>query len=317
MEKIRALVSHWASLGSEFSNDHLKLCFLWYDEVIIETIVPNEKGFFFSKYIDQSSFSKKELMVFTDIVLPLEERVPKNLLKDFYKSKEPGYPRWGKNCENYTYPNPMNAHQYAHNALIAHIQNEWGIKKTDRHNVEHVEGAARVAVESVRLWDSINKDIPCMLQANNNEKIAMVAARRFNYNDTVEVEPFKLFERIVPSLATVPWGDIIRLKEKGDFDNLRKKVAEVISGSSCDINDAQHELSRLEEKATSEIIEKYRPNVNKITIESAISNIPCIPILNPVSAFFGARDIREEFRKAEELNWFYLLRDIKKLITQE
>lgn|GEM_PF-2324311 len=112
---------------------------------------------------------------------------------------------------------------------------------------------------------------------------------------------------------STPWSSIIAIKKRGDFDSLRGKISDVIFANSGNLDQAQQELLKLEEDAAERIIEENRPNIRKLAIESAISNIPCVPILNPASIFFGARDVRNEAKKAKNLNWFYVLHDIRNL----
>lgn len=131
MKTLRSLVSLFARSNDNFRKDHLKLCFLWYDEVIIESINEHDRANYVSHIIENKNLEKKHIRIFTDIVIPLEERVSKDLLDEYSKSKDPNYPRWGENLEKFTYPSPENAKQYAHNVLLEHIQSEWGFKDSD------------------------------------------------------------------------------------------------------------------------------------------------------------------------------------------
>lgn len=313
MNKLRSLVSIFAKSNDNFRNDHLKLCFLWYDEVMIECINEYDRANYVSHIIENENLEKKYIRIFTDIVIPLEEKVSKEVLDEYSKSKDHTYPRWGENLEKFTYPSPENAKQYAHNVLLENIQCEWGFKDSDGAAIEHAEGRARVATDAISLWEAVQQELPCMMEANNDEKLAMASANIFNTKEKDSVNPFKLFETSVPNLAGVSWSEIIEIKAQGNFDSLQNKIKEIVMITPNDLSAAQKELEELEHKATEEIIEKYRPNIKKVAIESLLSNIPNIPFINPVSAFFGIRDTIEEKKKETEKSWYYLLRDIRNI----
>lgn len=313
MKTLRSLVSLFAKSNDNFRNDHLKLCFLWYDEVIIESINEYDRANYVSRIIENENLERKYIRIFTDIAIPLEEKVSKDLLDEYSKSKDHTYPRWGENLEKFTYPSPENAKQYAHNVLLEHIQSEWGFKDSDGAAIEHAEGRARVATDAIILWETVQQELPCIMEANNDEKLAMASANIFNTKEKDSVNPFKLFETSVPNMGDVSWSEIIEIKAQGNFDSLRNKLKEIIMITPNDLSSAQKELEKLEHEATEEIIEKYRPNIKKVAIESLMSNIPNIPFINPVSAFFGIRDTIKEKKKATEKSWFYLLRDVRNI----
>lgn len=312
----RAFVSSFAELEDSFRNDHMKLCFLWHDEIMLEVLNEYSRNNYASQILNESPLDKGQLSIFTDVVVPLQDRVSKELIEQHRNTRQHGYPRWGKDYKNFTYPKPENAQQYAHNMLLAHIQRDWGIKEFDGADVEHAEGRARVAINAVSLWEHIQQETECMMEASFDERLAMVSASMFNSNSEKAIEPFTLFETSVPNLSSVPWSEVIDLKRKGHFDRLRVKLKEIVSVSKNDLATARQELSHLEIQATEEIIEKYRPNVRKVALESAAANIPCVPILNPISAFFGVRDTIKEKRKFNDLAWLYLLRDVRNLVNE-
>ena len=311
MKISRSLISCFAAINNDFRNDHLKLCFLWYDEIMIETLNEYGRINYANQILHDEELERKQIQIFTDIVTPLEERVSKGLLDNYRNSEDHTYPRWGENLEKFTYPSPQDAKQYAHNALLAHIQREWEFEEFDGAAIEQAEGRARVAINAVSLWETVQQEVPCMMEANYDERLAMASANIFNTKEKDPVEPFKLFETSAPSLVGVSWSEIIKLKINGNFDSLRDKLKEVVALTPNDLSAAQDELEKLEQEAIEDIIEKYRPNVKKVAIESVLANIPGIPLVNPAGAFFGVRDTIEEKNKATELSWFYLLRDVR------
>lgn len=306
----RAFISSCAELEDGFRNNHMKLSFLWHDEIMLDLFNDYRRQNFPSQITNGETLDKKQLSIFTDVFVPLQDRVSKELLETHDNSRPIGYPRWGKKQENYTYPIPENAEQYAHNMLLAHIKKEWG---DEDFSVEHAEGRARVAIDTVSLWEYVQQETRCILEASFDERLTMRSANMFNSQAPQSIEPFSLFQTSVPNLSSVSWKEIINLKKAGNFDKLRDKLSEIISTFPNDISLAQNELASVEKKAMEEIIEKYRPNVSKVALESAAANIPGIPLFNPISAFFGLRDTYNEKKKFNELSWFYLLRDVRDL----
>jgi len=56
MSQARTLVSYWAAFSSKkFLVDHLKLCFLWYDETIIETVGDYQRRNFYQGGVHEKS----------------------------------------------------------------------------------------------------------------------------------------------------------------------------------------------------------------------------------------------------------------------
>lgn len=311
MKNYRTLISTYTSIDEKFRRDQIKLCFLWYDEVLFENIGTYDESRWFSNLLLGEELPTKLLHDLTDSIVPLHSRTNVDMKEYYEKQLGRGFPRWGENWEQYTYPEPENAEQYAHNCLLKKIEAEWCL---DGLADEHAEGRARVATDAISLWQVINKDVPCMLQANDDEKLAMSAAASFySHDQSSKPEAFELFSLSVPEMTNVPWSEVIALKRKGNFDQLRNRLREVFQSSNGDMNAAYSELNKHEQRATEEILEKYRPNVKKVVAESLWANIPNIPFLNPIGAYFAARDIKQERDKASNLNWFYLLRDVRNL----
>lgn len=69
-------------------------------------------------------------------------------------------------------------------------------------------------------------------------------------------------------------------------------------------------LTNLKKNAIDSIVEKGRPKVKRVAIESILANIPGMAV-NPFSIFFGIRDTLSAAKKQKDIVWLYLLRDIK------
>lgn len=305
-----SLISSFAGTNN-FNEDHLKLCFLWYDKILLETIGEYHRTNYARQILEKENIGNNDLNNFTDIVLPLDGVVSNDLLGEYENSREHDYPRWEKDGYlYYSYPSPVNANEYAHNVLLAHIQHDWKIEKVRGIDVEQMEGRARVAIDAVNLWEYVQQEVDCIMEANNDEKLAMTSAREFNLKEKSSIDPFKIFEMSVPNLSKVPWSEIIKLKINGDIDGLRNKFKESCILAPHELDLAQKQFKTLEKEAFENIIDKFRPSTKKVTIETLLANIPGLP-LNPASVFFGVRDIISEKNKTDELSWYYFLRDIK------
>lgn len=141
MSGTRALVSSWtAGQDDAFREDHLKLCFLWYDEILVEPL----GQFDASKFIDElleGETSRSITHAVSDVIRPLDEELRKEITGGLREEASRGYPRWGDNLENYTYPDPESATQFAHNELLAAIANEKGVDRfTDGYRFSSPKG---------------------------------------------------------------------------------------------------------------------------------------------------------------------------------
>ncbi|WAE62309.1 hypothetical protein OUY36_01665 [Stutzerimonas sp. R40042] len=308
MDREIALISTFGMLENGFREDHLKLAFLWYDEVMFEVLRMDDEETEMSRIVRLDELSRSDVHAITDIIVPLTRRVSKDLRAEITKFDMRGYPRWGKE-ENFTYPNPATPEEYAHNQLLRKISREWGGIPDD--GVEHAEGRARVAVDAIKLWKDVSHEIPCILQANDDEKAAMKAVCLFEAPPSSNVSSFKLFEASVPSLKSVPWSEIVAIKRKGNYDKLRRAMTEVLASSGANLAVAQEKLYQAEAKASEEIIERYRPSVKSVIAEALWSNIPNIPFVNPVGVYFGVRNVAKEREKAKNYDWYYMLRDVR------
>ena len=314
MGKSTAFASNSAIIDQSFQMDDLKMSFLWYDEILWQNLrvdlVDNFLNIFFERY----PLSRSEQKIFTDILVPISDRIKLNELPELTH----GYPRvFSEDRKSYAlekfyhYPDPSTPEQFAHNKLLSIIEQEHNVISFKGIEVEWAEGQAALAIDNVKRWEFINQIFPSFMLSTKDEKAAMIALSQFRGNDK-RIEPVILFQQSIPSLETVPWKSIIELKRNGAFDSLRRKLKNLLDSSSYDLTKAKIELEEEEKRATEEIIDKYRPNIKKTSIESVLSNIPTGPIPNPAGLFLGGRAIKKEIEKSKNYEWFYLLRDIKK-----
>jgi hypothetical protein len=292
---------------AEFRSDHLKLCYLWYDEVLFETIGEFDDHRFFSRLLGDCPENIQNEV--TDVLIPLSRRV--NLVDtDTPDDMHRGYPRWGSNQENYDFPEPENTTQFAHNAVLRRLEAESGVDRFRGIVVQHAEGRARVAVDAVGLWERVNAALPCVLQASAHEKVAMLAAQEYGNQSGPPANAFGLFDTVVPSLRSMTWTEVGELRQRGGFGGLRQKIQEAFEVATGDPQKARAVFQGFEDATTNEIVERFRPSVRNVTVEAILTNLPGLP-LNPFGFFTGGRDIAEEVTKRNKLDWFYLLRDMR------
>ncbi|WP_156124353.1 hypothetical protein [Achromobacter sp. RTa] len=252
----RALVSSiTSSIDEDFRVNHLKLCFLWYEEILIETLGKFDERRFYAKLLGKESDNRKISHTLSDIIVPLEKRVQKDVIGDVLSRSGPGYPRWGDEYENYTYPEPENGEQFAHNQLLQHIANERGFERfEDGYDIEQAEGRARAAVDAVLLWERVNNELPCMLQTNGDEKLAMVSAQQFSAGENGSPNPFILFDTEIPCLESVSWEQIIQFRKNGSLKSLRDKFGDSFRMAGGNLDQAKVLFDQTEQDALTRLL---------------------------------------------------------------
>jgi hypothetical protein len=318
MNTSRALVSHLTSVtDKDFRSDHLKLCLLWYDEIIIETIGDYDEKRFIGGLLQSEHPHRTVSHALSDVIRPLDKQLQEHITGGWRQQAQRGYPRWGDDDENYTYPEPENTEQYAHNYLLEKIAQEHGVSRfNDGYDVEQAEGRARIAVDAVTLWEGVNAELPCMLQANQDEKAAMTAAKQFLSGQSIQDASFSLFEIAIPSLLDVTWNEVVQFRKNGSLKSLRDKIAQSVASAGADLEAAKSLFDRSEQEAIDAMLESARPRVKRVAIESILANLPGMAV-NPFSLFFGIRDTAAAHKKNQENGWLYLLRDIKKTASEK
>lgn len=310
MTASRALVSSVAMTTDEsLRSDHLKLCYLWYDEILFETLRPDLEDHSIKRLV--GDLPRRDLHEISDVFVGVNRRLPEEVTGTISNRLPRGYPRWGEDQEHYDYPDPENALEFAHNQLLRAIEAEMGVGRFDGIDVEHAEGSARVAVDAVALWDRVNRHLPCMLQSNAHEKLAVEAVATFQLTEPHASASVELFQATIPSLAKVSWSEIAQLRRQGGFKALRSKIEQASALAAQDFTAARQIFSEFEDDTVSLIVDKFRPKVRKVALEGILANVPGFPVFNPFSLFFSSRDTGMAIKNASELSWLYLLRDIR------
>ncbi len=314
MTSSRALVSFTTVVADEsFRCDDLKLCCLWYDEILFQMLGEYDASGFFSRLIGGEDKPDSTAKALREVMVPLTERVSREVLDDvFDASMREGYPRWGDEYRNYNYPDPETPAEYAHNRLLDHIALEHGVSRfEDGYDIEQAEGLARNSVNAVTLWARVNAEVPCMLQANAYEKIGLEAALQFSSGVGDNPVASRLLQMALPSLSGLTWRQVVDLRRNAGMDSLRALIRDAVQQASGDLGAAKTLLSEFEARATDRIVEAGRPNVKKVAFEAIMGNLPGLAV-NPFSVFFGARDTLAAVKKRNEFGWLYLLRDIRR-----
>lgn len=311
MPPTRALISFARATEDDFRQEEAKLAFLWFEGLIVENLGDFDKDKFVNSLIDETT-SRRDRHLIHDLTATVEEVLGKPSIEERLAKLEHGYPRWGQNGENYDYPEPENAYDYAHNQLLRAIEIEKGVERfVDGHEIEQVEGRVRVAVDAVGLWDKVNKARSCVLQATLDEDAALKAARSFGRPSGSEALPFHLFNSSIPSLKAVPWNEIIKIKFTGAFDELRQKMSDIAVDADGDLDSARKSLDTHVQEVMDEIVEKAKPRPFLVSMLSIIGNLP-FPVANPVGVYTSVRDAASEVKKKDDYNWLYMLRELKK-----
>ncbi|GJD30584.1 hypothetical protein PMNALOAF_1831 [Methylobacterium adhaesivum] len=308
----KVLISFNRAIDQDFKLEDSKLCFLWFEGLIVEDLGKFDKDAFVNGLVDDA-VKKRDRHIIHDLTQPVSAILEPECLERRLRSLERGYPRWGHEHENYSYPEPENKYEYAHNELLKFIEQEKGVRSiTDEIEIQYAEGRARVAVDAVNLWDRINLKESCVLQATDDENIAVKATKSFGISSDVSSISYQLFASQIPLLANVPWNEIIDLKLSRAFVELKEKISDIASVSNGDPVVAQNVLNKTIAEAMDQIVESHRPKTTAVAIMSALGNIP-LPGINPFGIYSSVRDVAKEFKKKDDYTWLYMLRDLKKL----
>lgn len=307
-------VSAFGSQSENFKNDRMKLCFLWFDEILFEDLGRITREGFLASIAGFDALPFRERRLLTGAVSPISERVKIDWMADF---KDPqrllerhGYPRWGEQQERYDYPDPETPEQAAHNALLRKIEAEHGVARfEDGFDIMQAEGRAGAAINAIAVWREVSEQLPCVLQARRDEQDAMAVMNAFGRTDPPPT-PFTLFQATIPSLAHLPWKEVATLKANGTFETLRSKLEGFYAVRAGDLTRALADLKAAEERATDEILNLSRPRPGKALVEGILSNIP-FPGPNPLSIIISLKGFMAEAKKEEQFEWLYMLRDLR------
>lgn len=302
-------VSCYGAASESFRADRLKLAFLWFDEILFEDIGDTTREGFLARLPEYDTLSEREKGYLLEAVTPVKERVRLDWQRRAIDTLGEGYPRWGENLENYDFPEPETSEQFAHNALLRKIEGELGVDRfVDGYDIQQAEGRARSAVDAVRVWQLVTENVPCVMQALRDEGDALQAMRSFDRQKD-ESSPFTLLTTAVPSLLHLSWKNVVELKRKETFGQLRKKMEAIYDASERDMTSALSSLREAERQTTEEIVDRSRPAPGKALIEGVAGNIP-VPG-NFLSIVLSLKAFITEANKAERYEWFYMLRDLR------
>jgi hypothetical protein len=313
MKTSRTLISWYATAHPRFAASHLKLCVLWYDQVIIESVRRDLFESLIEKLVRLEADPRTIAKLLTDSIVPLDQAISPDLLSEITQSQMAfhRHSRWGENGENYRYPDPETPEQFAHNQLLQAIELEKGVSRFQGHEIELAEGRSAAAVSSVALWRMLNPELPCMLQATGDEARAMAAMAQFESRLQQAPPAERLLELTISSLADMSWHDIIDFRTKGNMQRLRDKVAEAVDIAGYDLVRAKQILDRFERDAVESIVEHGRPSLAKVAIETILSNVPLGKYFNPLGPLLSAREAFSAYSRAQQFGWLYMLRDIR------
>ncbi len=256
----------------------MKLCFLWFDEILFEDLgrISREQFLKGLEGFEELPFREQGLLL--EAVTPVSERIKIDWMADFKDEerllKRHRYPRWGEQGENYDYPEPETPEQAAHNALLRKIEAEHAVNRfTDGYDIMQAEGRAGAAVGAVSFWRQLSGQLPCVFQARRDEQDAIASMNAFTWTGPLPI-PFTLFQATVPSLAHLSWKEVTALKARDTFSSLRSKLEDLYAAAHGDLSRAVSDLKAAEERATGEILEIHLPKPGKAFAEGILSICP-------------------------------------------
>ena len=87
-------------------------------------------------------------------------------------------------------------------------------------------------------------------------------------------------------------------------------MEQIYSSSGEDLTTALGLLRQAEHDAVEEIVERSRPAPGAALVEGVLGNLP-IPLVNPFSIALALKAFAKEAKKADQFEWFYMLRDLR------
>jgi hypothetical protein len=303
-------VSAYGSVSEGFKSDRMKMCVLWFDEILFEDLGRISRERFLASLPGFDSLTARDQSYLLEAVTPVTERVKFHWSEIRMNGLGEGYPRWGDNFENYNYPEPETPEQFAHNVLLRKIEMEKGVDRfSDGWDMQQAEGRARAAISAINVWRTINEEIPCILQARSDEEEALGVVRSFGRKEEPS-SPFTLLQAAVPSLAHLDWRSVAEMRRTSKFSSLRDKMEQIYSASEQDLAAALQSLRQAENSAIEEIVERSRPAPGTALVEGVLGNLP-LPGINPFGIVLALKAFTKEAQKADLFEWYYMLRNLR------
>ena len=308
------LVSFFAQVDDDFRSREAKQAYLWFDRVFLDEIGSQSFEHRVGNILQHAELSVSAYDDIRDVFRPLKEAIGAENVKAVraMKLERSGYPRWGTDHVRYDYPDPATPYEAAHNAVLRHLESEVnGGELFAGYDVEQAEGSAKVAADSVELWNFVKQFQDCSLHCDRREKVALGAAASFLIPGGAVGGSKTLFEIVFPDLETLPWRDVVRLRRSGALKRLRS----VVATADGDVEFARRSLEAFEDAELEELFEGARPRVLRTSVEAILSNTPIQLLLSPLSVGLGMKAVASEFGRQRRYGWIYLLREARRMAS--
>lgn len=310
-------VSAATAVGGGSREPTSKLNFLWFDRVIVEDLGKKDFG---RKFIQTTSTDEKEKRYLSDVFVPMSDVDGGSIAKRRDEFHFEGYPRWEEGDQHrYDYPEPEEPRQFAHNALLAYFEKRAGVARfDDGYDIEQAEGAAKTAVDAVRVWALLNNRIPCTIACTPEERLAIDQMLHFASQSAPSIAPSDLVQNVasivLPDVSVLTWSELIAIKKSGEFGGLREKIIDIYR-SRHDYDDAAKAFAAEARQLGRKIVIKSKPTPIRALVDLVATNLP-VGMFNPYSIFVGYKKFLSDCREASANQWVYTLAELEERVAK-
>lgn len=163
---------------------------------------------------------------------------------------------------------------------------------------------------TVKYWTLLNAKEKCTFLTMDVEK--QMLEKIFGNTTYAEYSNFKeIITATIPDISEYTWDEIIDIRNHKYWEQFRNKISE-LSENIEDKKIGQDILEEIVRKDLIEMVQHFRPKVNKNIVKGVISNIPLPIPINPVSVVSTGYDIMKEIDFEKKYGWIYFYLDNKK-----
>lgn len=163
---------------------------------------------------------------------------------------------------------------------------------------------------TVKYWTLLNAKEKCTFLTMDVEK--QMLEKIFGSTTYAEYNNFKeIITATIPDISEYTWDEIIDIRNHKYWEQFRNKITE-LSENHEDKKIRQDILEEIVRKDLIEMVQYFRPQVNKNIVKGVISNIPLPIPINPLSVASTGYDLIKEIDFEKKYGWLYFYLDNKK-----
>lgn len=279
-----------ADWHTKFLNAHGKLACLWYDTIVIPSILGRDR------LLDRNRVPVNIADQLSTIL-----RYPEEVIEGF---KSPDIPEF-----------EHEAVDIATSQEILRIANETYFKEEHPlFSALDVAGAAQTCVETLAIWSILNSRTSCSLFPDEFEARALGAV----FAKIQEDDAFPAFRNLIslrlPRLNSTDWDKVLDLRHHQFIEAFRVKISELHTYSLRNDSKLLAEVfDEIQRHDLLEIAKLMRPAPGWTMCKAFVSNIPFPIPINPLSVALSAKDVFQQYKYAKKFGWLYFAIDMENM----